>query len=77
MIKAIQKLFGGDSNDRELKKLWPVVDEINEFADRFQHITDEELKAKTEAFKAKLREATAPIEARADRPPRPSPRRRR
>ncbi|MEM0961905.1 MAG: preprotein translocase subunit SecA [Bacteroidota bacterium] len=62
MLKALQKIFGGDSNERELKKLWPVVDEINEHAERFQHLTDDELKAKTESFRAKIREAAAPVE---------------
>ncbi len=62
MLKALQKIFGGDSNDRELKKLWPLVDEINEHADRLQHVTDDELKAKTETFRARIREAAAPVE---------------
>ncbi len=62
MLKKLQKFFGGDSNDRELKKVWPVVEEINEYADRFQHLTDDELKAKTAEFKARIREAVEPIE---------------
>lgn len=62
MIKALQKLFGGDANERELKKLWPIVEEINEHAERFQHLSDDELKAKTDEFKARLREAVTPIE---------------
>ena len=63
MLQALQKLFGGDSNDRELKKLWPLVDEINEHAERLQHVTDDELKAKTDEFRARIREAAAPVEA--------------
>ncbi len=63
MLKALQKMFGGDSNDRELKRLWPLVDEINAHAERLQHVTDDELKARTEAFRAKIREAAAPVEA--------------
>ncbi len=63
MLKALQKIFGGDSNDRELKKLWPLVDEINDHAERLQHVTDDELKARTEAFRERIREAAAPIEA--------------
>ncbi|PAP76481.1 preprotein translocase subunit SecA [Rubrivirga marina] len=63
MLKALQKIFGGDSNERELKKLWPLVDEINDHAERLQHVTDDELKARTEAFRQRIREAAAPIEA--------------
>ena len=47
MLKALQKIFGGDSNERELKKLWPLVDEINDHASRLEHVTDDELKART------------------------------
>ena len=63
MLKALQKIFGGDSNERELKKLWPLVDEINAHADRLQHVTDDELKAKTEGFRQAIRDAAASIEA--------------
>ncbi len=63
MIKALQKIFGGDSNARELKKLWPLVDEINDHAERLQHVTDDELKARTETFRERIREAAAPVEA--------------
>ncbi|HLT46542.1 MAG TPA: preprotein translocase subunit SecA [Rubricoccaceae bacterium] len=63
MLQAFKKLFGGDSNERELRKLWPLVEEINAHAERFQHLTDDELRAKTAEFKAKIREAVAPIEA--------------
>ena len=51
MIKLIQNLFGGDSNDREVKKLWPLVEEINAEYDSIKHISDEELQAKTPEFK--------------------------
>ena len=63
MLNALKKLLGGNSNERDLKKLWPVVDEINEIADTLQHVTDDELRAKTDAFRARIQAATEPIEA--------------
>lgn len=63
MLNVLKKVFGGDSNERELKKLWPVVDEINGLAERYQSLSDDELKAKTAEFKAKIAEAGAPVEA--------------
>ena len=66
MLDVLKKVFGGDSNERDLKKLWPLVDEINEHAERLQHLTDDELKAKTEAFRARIREAGDPVEAEQD-----------
>ncbi|MEZ4703173.1 MAG: preprotein translocase subunit SecA [Rhodothermales bacterium] len=66
MIKLIQKLFGGDSNERELKKVWPLVAEINTWYERFKTLSDEEIKAKTGEFKARIKEAVADIETRRD-----------
>ncbi len=45
------KLFG-DSNERELKKLRPKVDEINALEPEFVRLSDQELKGKTTEFKA-------------------------
>jgi len=64
MIKLIQNLFGGDSNDREVKKLWPLVEEINAEYESIKHISDEELQAKTPEFKKRIADAVADNEAR-------------
>ena len=64
MIKLIQNLFGGDSNDREIKKLWPIVEEINENYESIKQISDEELQGKTAEFKQRIAEAVEDNEAR-------------
>ena len=64
MIKFVQKLFGGDSNERDLRKLWPIVEQINEQVPAIQRLTDTELQAKTDEFKQRIKEAVADIEAR-------------
>jgi preprotein translocase subunit SecA len=63
MFEWLKNLFG-DQNKRELEKLWPVVEEINEHYDELQDLTDDELRAKTDEFKAEIQEAVADIEAR-------------
>jgi len=65
MFEWIKNLFG-DRNKRELNKLWPIVEEINEHYDTLQDLTDEELRAKTDEFRAEIQEAVADIEARQD-----------
>jgi len=50
--------LAGDSNERELKKLAPLVKRINELEPEFQKLSDDELKAKTTEFKRRLFEAT-------------------
>ena len=49
----ITKLFGTYS-ERELKSIYPIVDRIEAMADEYRALTDEELRAKTPEFKARL-----------------------
>jgi preprotein translocase subunit SecA len=51
--------FAGDSNEREIKKLAPLVKRINELEPEFQKLSDEELKGKTAEFMKRLVDATA------------------
>jgi len=50
------KWLGGlvDSNEKELGRLEPVVDRINELEPEFEKLSDGELRAKTDEFKARL-----------------------
>lgn len=49
----VKKVFG-DSNERELKKLQPVVEKINSYEPDISRLSDEELKNKTSEFKVRL-----------------------
>jgi len=51
--KIIKNIFGS-KNERELKKLTPIVDRINQLEPTFQALSDEELSAKTTEFKERL-----------------------
>ncbi len=50
------KWLGGlvDSNEKELKRLQPIVDQINSLEPDFEQLSDSELHAKTDEFKARL-----------------------
>src|SRR5690606_21148563 len=63
MIDFFQSLFG-DKNERELKKLWPVVEQINQEFEKLASLSDEELRGKTAEFKQRIREAVKDIESR-------------
>jgi len=65
MFEWIKNLFG-DPNERELNKLWPIVEEINEHYEELRDLTDEELRAKTDAFREEIQASVADIEARQD-----------
>ncbi|BET97931.1 preprotein translocase subunit SecA [Xenorhabdus taiwanensis] len=55
LIKLLTKIFGS-RNDRTLRRLRKVVDEINRMEPDFEKLSDEELKAKTEQFRSRLKE---------------------
>jgi preprotein translocase subunit SecA len=48
------KWLGGDSNEKELKRLKPLVDSINELEPEFKKLSDEGLRAKTDEFKDRI-----------------------
>jgi preprotein translocase SecA subunit len=58
MLALIKKIVG-TKNDREVKRVRPYVDEINNLEAEFQRFSDAELRAKTEQFKKRIHEATA------------------
>ena len=51
--KVLTKIFG-TSNERLLKKLWPVVATINALEAEIKPLTDEQLRAKTVEFRARI-----------------------
>ena len=54
MISFIVRKILGSKNDREVKRLRPVVTQINEHELKLQSVSDEDLRAKTSAWKAEL-----------------------
>jgi len=52
MLKWLEKLV--DSNEKEIKRLKPIVEAINSLEPEFQSLSDSALKAKTEEFKERL-----------------------
>ncbi|QNO14455.1 preprotein translocase subunit SecA [Alkalicella caledoniensis] len=53
MIGFVSKIFGS-SNDKEIKKLSKLVDKVNSFESTIKGLSDEQLKDKTNEFKARL-----------------------
>ena len=58
MLNLIKKIFG-TKNERELKKLWPIVEKINSFEERIASLSNTELRDKTEEFRRRVQESTA------------------
>ncbi|OPL15641.1 MAG: preprotein translocase subunit SecA [delta proteobacterium MLS_D] len=54
MFNYLMKKIVGSKNDRELKRLWLYVNEVNELEPSIQALSDDELKGATARFKEKL-----------------------
>ena len=53
VLNFLTKLFGS-SNDRILKKIQPIIDQINEFEPQIQALSDSQISEKTTEFKTRL-----------------------
>ncbi|MBI2851820.1 MAG: preprotein translocase subunit SecA [Chloroflexi bacterium] len=57
----VLKWLGGlvDSNEKEIKRLQPNVDDINSFEPEFEKLSDAELKAKTDEFRSAYKDGAS------------------
>ncbi len=51
----LSKIFG-DPSQRALKKLWPIVEQINSLESGFKKLSDRQLKEKTQEFRQRLQQ---------------------
>ena len=61
MLKFISKLFGGNKQDKDVKAMTPVVEQVNEEYAKLHNLTNDELRGKTTEFRAAIREHLAGI----------------
>src|SRR3989337_1027651 len=54
MVGTILRKFFGTKNDRELKRLWPMVEQITSLEAKVTNLSDEQLRDQTEEFKRRL-----------------------
>jgi len=62
MLKSLFSNLFGTRHEREAKKIWPTVDEINEIARDLASLSEDQLKAQTDKLKGAIRERTAELE---------------
>src|SRR5262245_46182832 len=54
MLDTLLKKFVGSTNEREVKKIQPLVHKINELESQASSLTDEQLRSKTAEFKQRF-----------------------
>src|SRR5258708_13701890 len=64
--QLLTKIFGS-SNQRYLKSIQPLVDQINALEPTIKKLSDEELRARTAVFKEKLQQAVADVKDKEER----------
>lgn len=64
VLNSVIKLFVGDKQQKDLKKLQPIVDSVTKFKDEMAKLSHDELRGKTLEFKNKIKEATKAFDDR-------------
>jgi preprotein translocase subunit SecA len=60
--KALAKVFG-TSNEREIKRMRPLIDQINALEPELKQLTDEQLRGKTAEFRARIKDRLKDVDA--------------
>ncbi|MBY0534559.1 MAG: preprotein translocase subunit SecA [Chitinophagaceae bacterium] len=63
MIGFLSKLFGGSKSEKDVKAIEPIVKQINQHFQSYQHISNDQLRGKTNEFRAKIKEYVSGIDA--------------
>ncbi len=63
MISFLSKLFGGSKSDKDVKRLQPIVADINRIYNELQSLTHDQLRNKTQVFRQQIREYLTDIDA--------------
>src|SRR5688572_4267484 len=58
MLKNFVKLLGGDPTKKTVAQLGELAGQINELEPQFEALSDEALRARTDEFRQRIREAT-------------------
>jgi preprotein translocase subunit SecA len=62
MLGILAKIFGGNKSEKDIKAIQPVVGQVNEHFLAYQSLSNDQLRAKTQEFKARIREHLSKID---------------
>jgi len=61
MLGFLNKLFGGSKSDKDIKMIGPIVDQVAQYFNQYQSLSNDELRNKTVEFKQRIQDYTADI----------------
>ncbi|MEO6961773.1 MAG: preprotein translocase subunit SecA [Puia sp.] len=62
MAGIFSMLFGGNKSEKDIKKINPLVGQINEYVNAFTALSNDDLRAKTQEFKQRIRDYLAEVD---------------
>jgi len=62
MLGIISKIFGGNKSEKDVKQILPLVEKTNQFFTAFQSLTNDELRGKTQEFRARIKQHLGQID---------------
>src|SRR5688572_17659170 len=63
MLGLIQKMFGGSKSEKDVKKVLPLVEKINQHFTSFSSLTNDQLRNKTQEFRSRIKDHLEDIDA--------------
>ena len=62
MLGIISKIFGGNKSEKDIKIIQPIVEQINQHSASYKSLTNDQLRGKTQEFRARIKEHLLPID---------------
>ena len=56
MIGIIQKIFGGSKSEKDVKKIYPVIEKINQHFQSYASLDNDQLRNKTQEFRSRIKD---------------------
>ena len=56
MIGIIQKIFGGRKSEKDVKKIYPVIEKINQHFQSYASLDNDQLRNKTQEFRSRIKD---------------------
>ncbi len=56
MIGFLSKIFGGSKSDKDVKRIQPLISEINAYYEQYKSLSNDELRNKTHEFRRRIKE---------------------
>ncbi|MGJ7033611.1 preprotein translocase subunit SecA [Niabella hirudinis] len=64
MFGFLSKMFGGSKSEKDVKKLMPIIEQINKNFAQYQSLSNDELRNKTHEFRQRIQDQLREIDAR-------------